>query len=606
MADVKIVITLDDQGNAKKIQDFEKAIEGLGKASTSAKTSARSFWGELKSGLIPQFTAGALAANAIRDSFRFLKDQFVETMGAAIEAEKVDRALESSLRIVGQASGGTADTLKRYASALAQKTVYDDEAIKSAQALIIQMRGTASQIDVLTRGAIGLSSVFGMDLQSAARAVAQGMEGNYRAIGMLIPAVREATTEAGKHAAFLSAMADGYQRAEDEAKTFGGRLTDIKKTYNELQESIGNFVIQNKSVVETLSGVKEIIVWLNRYASQPKKEKKGGWDILDVTVIGGVRAALKGLGDAAKQANEDWANSWSGMAEACMAARKTVLDDIPIIIKQKLVLPLTESQKAIREEIRWLRMLGSPNIVAPIKDTFGTLGEIIGGSLGKVVDFQETVPGLFDFMDKGTKNVTDGTTVMAEVWDTAFQGMTARLVSFGDANATVWANIGNVFGGFVQQAIAGLETVWIRQLLVSKSIIKAKQGEATASHIGNIFKALPFPIDLIVAAGAFSVINALFSKILKFERGGVFSRPTIAEIGHGTEYVLPERKLERLIETTVIRERTMATAGGPNIVFGPGAVTINAQRLDDAAIDGAARKLLGAVRGQLRIHGRKI
>ena len=70
---------------------------------------------------------------------------------------------------------------------------------------------------------------------------------------------------------------------------------------------------------------------------------------------------------------------------------------------------------------------------------------------------------------------------------------------------------------------------------------------SVAHFIASIFKKIPFPLNIALAAGAFGLVSKLFSKLLKFKEGGVFKEPTIAEVGHGTEYVLPEKKLINIV-----------------------------------------------------------
>jgi hypothetical protein len=233
--------------------------------------------------------------------------------------------------------------------------------------------------------------------------------------------------------------------------------------------------------------------------------------------------------------------AWRDMSNMVLAGRKAAIDPLPsritVIDNAVRTLVVTNLPK-MQEWVRlWTRygMITKQIAETPIPAATG------------LPEAQREWLGL-------NQVVTETSTV----WEDAMLSMTANLVTFGDANASVWANIGSVFGNFVKSAISGLEALWLRQLLVSKGIIKAKQGEATASHIGNIFKAVPFPLDLILAAGAFSVVNALFSKILKFGKGGYFPSATMLPahmVGEaGPEYYLPERMLEKTIERVVTNE----------------------------------------------------
>ena len=54
------------------------------------------------------------------------------------------------------------------------------------------------------------------------------------------------------------------------------------------------------------------------------------------------------------------------------------------------------------------------------------------------------------------------------------------------------------------------------------SVVKAEVAEAQASLISSIMQALPFPINLAVAAGAGSLIGKVTDRLLSFQTGGSF------------------------------------------------------------------------------------
>jgi hypothetical protein len=248
-------------------------------------------------------------------------------------------------------------------------------------------------------------------------------------------------------------------------------------------------------------------------------------------------------------------------------------------------------------------MLGAANIWNPIKKNFGSLGTVVGGTMGKIIDFQETVPGLFENLNTGTKAAAEGATGMSEVWDSAMMSMTAGLVSFGDANATIWGNIGAIFGNFAKSFISGAESIVLKEIWMATMASRADRVEAQSAVAKWWLKILPPPFSFIAAAASFAVVNALFSKLLKFEHGGVFTKPTIAEIGHGTEYVLPEKKLIQIVQMAQV-----AAPGGAS-GFGGKSLSVAAIHIHVAQTTTAAdiRRLgpavYGAVKDEFRLRG---
>jgi hypothetical protein len=254
LADIKYVITVDSAGALKNVQNFDKAVEDLGKT-TGGKT-APAF-----SALWKQFAIGQLAVQALRDGWRLFKDQVGDSIKAAIEAESVDKALDATLDITGRKVADLADHFKEYASELQRKTIYDDEAIKKTQALLLQLTHLDRDgIDRATRGTIGLASALGIDLNSAATMVVKAMEGNYQALGRYGIKVRETGTLEEKRADLLEKIEKMFGRATAEAQTFGGQLSQLKNNWGEVQEAAGKWVTQQKGVIEILNKASQTLL----------------------------------------------------------------------------------------------------------------------------------------------------------------------------------------------------------------------------------------------------------------------------------------------------------------------------------------------------------
>ena len=245
---------------------------------------------------------------------------------AAMKAEKSESALRSALESTGRAVGPLTKHFLDYASELQHSTTFEDDAIQGAQALLLQLTQLDQNgLDAATRGAIGLASVFNMDLQSAARAVAQGMEGNYLALSRLIPSIREAKTEEEKHAAMMDGLARMYQRAEAEANTFGGSLKQLKNSWGDVQEKVGMAIVGNEDIRKAIKSVAEAInelVASGRFSS---------WLSTITREISATISTIKAWADALKTAGDVARGSWlfekdmkSGAAAMIAAAKDEI------------------------------------------------------------------------------------------------------------------------------------------------------------------------------------------------------------------------------------------------------------------------------------------
>jgi hypothetical protein len=277
---------------------------------------------------------------------------------------------------------------------------------------------------------------------------------------------------------------------------------------------------------------------------------------------------------------------------------------------------LSDRYKELNDDLRRYRMFGNEavNITAKLQDKYESLGNTIGGSLGAVVDFTETVPGLFENLTLGTKEYTENTSNMRDVWNEAMLSMTAGLVSFGDANATIMENVGKVFGNFIKSAISGIEAMILKEIIAAQIAKRTDQAQAQSAAIKWIMKTFPFPFSLAIAAGSFALINALFAKILKFEKGGYFPNATMLPAGAivgeaGPEFILPERKLEAAIDRALggRRGRSDTLAGPVTYAFNiQGPVLATTAALTDDMISSAANRLFREMENQARLRGRRL
>ena len=111
------------------------------------------------------------------------------------------------------------------------------------------------------------------------------------------------------------------------------------------------------------------------------------------------------------------------------------------------------------------------------------------------------------------------------------------------------------------------------------SVIKAEVAEAQAGLISSIMKALPFPFNLAVAAGAGSMIGKVTDQLLSFETGGSFVTKgrTTLPIGNGVVVGDNASGMER-IDVTPLPSPNQRSSG--NIV-----VNINAPMVDEFVVD---------------------
>lgn len=231
--DVRIVLTVDSTGAVKSVENFDKAIEGLVRQSPSAGGAIGNLW--------KQMAVGDLVARGAAQGLSFLGRQLGSVVEAAIEGEKADRALAASLEITGRRVPGMAESLGEYASQLQSMTIYDDEAIKSVEALLAQMTNLDEKgLKQATRGAIGLASVFSMDLQSAGNLVQKALGGNTAALSRYGIRIDDTLPKQQKQAELLKRLEEMFKRSTAETNTGAGSLALLKNNLDDAKERLGN------------------------------------------------------------------------------------------------------------------------------------------------------------------------------------------------------------------------------------------------------------------------------------------------------------------------------------------------------------------------------
>ena len=168
-------------------------------------------------------------------------------MGFANEAEHAEtqsRKLANSIENSGKFAEGAQGRMEQLAKDIQKVTTADGDAIVGAEALLAQFGLTEEQIKTLTPLVVDLSSKMGIDMDTAARAVAKSATGSTGALKKMGIQVDKASTGGDAFKATMDALAGtvgGF--AEKEAETFSGKIDQLKVSLGDLQEGVGKGVI---------------------------------------------------------------------------------------------------------------------------------------------------------------------------------------------------------------------------------------------------------------------------------------------------------------------------------------------------------------------------
>jgi hypothetical protein len=212
-----------------------------------------------------KFVGGLVTAQAILGAIKGVFNAFTGEISSSIkaagDAEKAHVQLVAALRAQGTAVPSVITAFQGYATALQKTTIYQDDAVESAAALLVTIGNVMPRdMEKALKATTNLASGLGIDLDSAARTVAKAAEGNttaLRKVGVVMDDTKGKTHDFGQVLDAITAKFGG--QAEAIAGTYQGRLAQLGNTWNNVEESIGRVITQNATVLKAMNSVNTLI-----------------------------------------------------------------------------------------------------------------------------------------------------------------------------------------------------------------------------------------------------------------------------------------------------------------------------------------------------------
>jgi hypothetical protein len=291
---IKVSLEIIDKAASKALSNFitqsgeaDKGLNKLQKSGQSAFTEIGVHIGKA-SGLYDIFV-GNLAANlatkafdALTDSAKYLFKTFiVDGIAAAKAQEEATNSLNVALAQSGIYSTATAKEFEELANQIQATTGIEDDAVLTNAALI-QSLGQLDKdgLKRATLAAIDLSAALGKDLTSASEAIGKAATGNVTALQKMGLTIEKGSNDAETFENTLRALEDRFSgSAVAKVNTYGGAVRITSSAFGDLQEKIGNTIVQNNVVIETMKALAGSITDTTggiKSQSQAWKEVVGG------------------------------------------------------------------------------------------------------------------------------------------------------------------------------------------------------------------------------------------------------------------------------------------------------------------------------------------
>ena len=217
---------------------IEKAGTGAGDAANDLKkveTQAKATTAEM-GGLTKGFGALFAALGGLH--------LINKSVNAFLEQERAVGKLNAALKSVGEATPEITEQMKKLAGSLADVSLFGDEAILNLIAKLIALNGGTQNVKQLATAVLDLSTLMDKDLNRAAAAMGQALQGEFGAfkqLGIQIDDTLKPSERFIQMQQGITKIAGGQAKAAVE--TLGGHYEQLKKQAGELTEAFGGLVL---------------------------------------------------------------------------------------------------------------------------------------------------------------------------------------------------------------------------------------------------------------------------------------------------------------------------------------------------------------------------
>lgn len=310
---VQVIFEVGNDGKLKaSLLDVGKAGDSAARGMDTAAASSERLQ-------IRAVALGTVMGDLLGRGINALGRGFLAVIQSTMEAERVDAQLEARLRSTAGAAGMTKQALDELATATARKTTFDDESVKSAEAMLLTF--TKVHADVFPKAIAAITDMavaMGTDLESATLQLGKALNDPIQGISALQrvgvsftadqKAVIKSLVETGRTAEaqvlILRELETEFGGAAEAAReTFGGAVQALQNSLGDLLEGEGG----------SLDGATQAINDLTDTMNDPEVKAGfasltsgladvAGWAVRAAAEVGGVIAALRDYyGETSKQ-----------------------------------------------------------------------------------------------------------------------------------------------------------------------------------------------------------------------------------------------------------------------------------------------------------------
>jgi len=592
----RVQVDIKTTGAAKASKDLGKVDKGLGRLAQSAAGVAAGFFGV--QGLM----------NGFRGVIEKTKEQ------ALVEAQ-----LNAVLKSTAGVAGLTSKELLNMASALQKQTRFGDEAIIKAQSLMLTFTKVGKDVfpDAIET-VLNMSEAMGQDLQQGVIQVGKALNDPIlgvtalRRVGVQLSEQQEQQVKdfvaVGDVASAQKIILEELETqfggvAEAAGKTLGGALDNMNNAVGDAQEALGErlapaIITVATNIADAAEKTEDFFDNLTPENIENLKKNAGivagmataytlytqGALLARAATIGFMKAAkflviFEVINLAVVNVSQNFQFFSKKIKEAQLAILEFFQNDtLTGLAKaiQELPEAFVNTQPALKgfqKMMEGVGLTGEGNAgkIAKLKEEIAAMGETtFDMNTESLEKYFELINGLGD-LDLNSESLEEDIKKLKK------QFIDLGIAADGSGNAIVEASNYSLEESLKNSALQG-------KLNKEQTIghIRNQTMKASASHIANIFASVPFPLDVILAAGAQATIAGIFNTVVSggdsFATGGSFvtNKRTTLPIGNGIVVGDNASGMERIDVTPL----PSPTSSGNNIT-----INISAPLVDETVVD---------------------
>lgn len=258
-------------GNDSELSIIVRARNEASRVMKEVMDDAKGVGGSIKKSFEDSVPASTAVAGAVAAAGAAVVGFGVSSVKAFMEAQDASAQLDAVLQSTGGAAGVTKDALLEQATALQSVTKFSDEAVQATQGILLTFTNLKDDVMMdTTKTALDMAQALGMDGSAAAMQLGKALNDPAEGLSKLtrvgvtftkaqedqVKAMVEAGDVAGAQRVILGELNKEFGGSAQAAGAgYAGQLEILKNTFGDLQEAVGQFLLDAaKPFIDSIGG----------------------------------------------------------------------------------------------------------------------------------------------------------------------------------------------------------------------------------------------------------------------------------------------------------------------------------------------------------------